>query len=103
LAEKIDKYELGRIAAQAKLDMGRSVEELEGNLFELNDTKERILDRVFSINVNGVESPQNAKIINTFREDIAMPPLPRSGVLANAGKNTEAGCISVPKILEKGE
>ena len=103
MTNKIDKTELERIAALAKLNMGRNTEELENNLDAINHLKERIIDGIFAVELHGVDGRTQFVPTNIFREDIPEPSLSRREVLANARKNTEAGCISVPKMLERGE
>jgi aspartyl/glutamyl-tRNA(Asn/Gln) amidotransferase C subunit len=108
---KIDIKELERIAFVARLKLG------ENDLDKINEIKENILDRIFLIDADTeteteTKTPaaaassslrKRAEAKNKLREDIPLPPLSRAQVLANAGKNTEAGCVSVPKILEQGE
>jgi aspartyl/glutamyl-tRNA(Asn/Gln) amidotransferase C subunit len=92
--KKIDRDEFERIAALAKLDMRN-----DSDLKKLNYMKE-IIDEIEHIQLDNKDSdPPNMEWTNTFREDAPNSSLPRKDVLFNAGKNVEAGCISVPKIL----
>jgi len=101
--EKIDRHELLRVAALAKLDLGRSERELEDNLREINATKEGILDKILEIgideaDVERVTAAEPYGRAQALRDDVAVPSLTRVEVLAGAGGNTEAGCVCVPRI-----
>ena len=102
----IDRAELERIAALAKLNMGRDEDEMAQNLREINAMKAETLDRIFALQLPAegeASSCVNFGLAQVLREDVAGLSLSRQEVLANAGENVEAGCISVPKILESRE
>ena len=103
MADIIDINEIKRIAFVARLNMNQNENELKENIREINEVKDKIINRVLLINIDKDDFLPDTELTNTFREDIALPSLAREEVLLNAGKNIEAGCISVPKILGKGE
>jgi len=102
MVEKINISEFEKIAFIARIKMD------ESELDIINGIKEKILDRILEIDIDP-QTPEErrAEVVAPYtvllREDVPVPSLTRGEVLANAGKNTEAGCISVPKILEQGE
>ena len=71
----------------------------------LTGIKEKIIDGIMLIDLDSgglTAGLYDMKPANIFREDKPKPSLSRKEVLANAGKNIEAGCIRVPKMLERG-
>jgi aspartyl-tRNA(Asn)/glutamyl-tRNA(Gln) amidotransferase subunit C len=90
----ISRAELEHIAALARLRMG------EDDLEKLNDMKQ-IIDEITQIHLNADSYALDMELTGTFREDVPKPPLSRQDVLS-AAPETEAGCISVPKLLERG-
>jgi aspartyl/glutamyl-tRNA(Asn/Gln) amidotransferase C subunit len=105
MKNKINKTELERVASLAKLNMTRCEKETEENLAAVNNVIEKIIGGISKTRISSAAAPvffeREQGII--LRADIPKPSLPRKEVLANAGKNTDAGCISVPKMLERGE
>jgi len=79
--------------------------ELAKNLEELNKTKtmlngiEKAMKLISPSELDKLDLLNNTQQTHTLSEDTASIALSREKVLANAGKNIEAGCISVPKIM----
>lgn len=90
----IDKAEVERVAAFAKLDMGQ---DMDAHIKAINDLI-KIIDGIENIQLDMDDEPLDMELTNTFREDNPMPSMLRQDVLANAPE-VEAGCVSVPKIL----
>ena len=86
----LTKTETGRCAALAKVRL------TGGDVDAINDFF-KILDGIDDIPLTPDDIEQDIQSM-ALREDIGAPSLPRALALANA-KVTEAGCISVPKIL----
>ena len=94
----IDKAEIERIAGFAKFDLER---EPAGFFTDINSIME-MMDKLSQLELTMDVSPLDMELINTFRDDVVKPSLPREAVLANAPV-VEAGCISVPKLLGREE
>ena len=101
VSDRIDKSELERIAALAKLDFWQG-DEFKRNEQLINDMV-GIVSKIAEIDISDVSITLDVKRNCALRDDSAKPSLSRADVLVNAGKNIEAGCISVPKLMEKGE
>ena len=87
--EILDEY-----AALAKLRFDQKTEQ---DIIAINTMLE-VADQIVDIELTMDNYPLNLELTNTYREDVAVPSLPYEDLLAGA-KDTEAGCISVPKIL----
>ena len=104
-SEVFDKEKIEQIGALAKLNLGTSSEELERNLLLLNATKVDVLDKLINLELSkewDVFTHLGAELVQALREDIPAPSLSRESVLANAGGYVEAGCVSVPKVMDTG-
>lgn len=100
-----DVKEIERIAALAKLDVKNEAEKLSIDIKPIMD----ILDKLVSLELPMDDCPLDMSLVNVFREDTGLRQKTREEALAEREKllaiapATEAGCISVPKILGKGE
>lgn len=94
---KISNEEVKHIAKLAKLSL--SDEEVEKYSKDLGDIA-TFVEQLNEIDISGVEP--TAHILdkkNVFREDELKESFPREQILKNA-PSKEAGCISVPKVVE---
>ncbi|MDQ4149154.1 MAG: Asp-tRNA(Asn)/Glu-tRNA(Gln) amidotransferase subunit GatC [Actinomycetota bacterium] len=95
----ITRAEVEHVANLARLAL--SEEELA--MFE--EQLSRILDhaaRVTALDTEGIEPTAHAiPLVNVFRPDEIVPPLPRTEALRNA-PDVEDGYFRIPKILEEG-
>ena len=87
--EILDEY-----AALAKLRFERN----SGQDISAINALLEVANQIADVELTMDTYPLNLELTNTYREDIAAPSLPCEDLLAGA-KDTEAGCISVPKIL----
>ena len=94
---KITRQEVAHIAHLARLEF--SGQELESFTGQLNDIL-GYFDKLTEVDTASVEPTSHAvKIVNVFREDQAVPSVPREAGLANAPEQ-EKGLFRVPKIIE---
>lgn len=94
---KISNEEVKHIAKLAKLSL--SEEEVEKFSTELGQIAE-FVEQLNEVDISGV-SP-TAHVVdkkNVFRKDEMKPSFAREQILKNA-PSKEAGCISVPKVVE---
>jgi len=94
---KISNEEVKHIAKLAKLSL--SDEEVEKYSKDLGDIA-TFVEQLNEIDISGVEP--TAHILdkkNVFRKDEKKESFPREQILKNA-PSKEAGCISVPKVVE---
>jgi aspartyl-tRNA(Asn)/glutamyl-tRNA(Gln) amidotransferase subunit C len=94
----VERKDIERVAALAKLDMGRETKRLTDDMQAIVE----MVDRLLEIELSPGLCPPDTELFNTFREDIPKPSMQREKVLQNAPV-VEAGCISVPKILGNRE
>lgn len=94
---KISEEEVKHIAKLAKLSL--SQEEVEKLAVDLGQIAE-FVDELAKVDISGVEP--TAHVVdkkNVFRKDEKKESFPREQILKNA-PSKEAGCISVPKVVE---
>ena len=94
---KISEEEVKHIASLAKLDL--SVEEVEKYATQLGEIRE-FVEKLNEVDITGVKPTAHIlDIQNVFRKDEVKDSFPREEILKNA-PSKEAGCISVPKVVE---
>lgn len=94
---KISEQEVRHIASLARLKL--SDEEIEKLTYELHEMKE-FVEKLNEVDVSSVDA--TAYILdkqNVLRDDELKPSFDRGLILKNAPAK-EAGCISVPKVVE---
>lgn len=93
----ISKEEVKHIAKLSRLTF--SDEELEKTAVELSAIVD-FANELSNVDVEGVKPTAHIlDIKNVFREDVVSPSFDREKILQNA-LTKEAGCISVPKVVE---
>ncbi len=88
----IDQKTLEHYAKLAKIEMVP-----ERDIPRICVALERVSE-ISRITLAADDEPYDAESVNALRDDVGIPPMPRERLLANAPE-TEAGCVSVPKIL----
>lgn len=93
----ISKEEVKHIAKLSRLSFND--EELEKTAVELSAIVD-FANELSNVDVEGVKPTAHIlDIKNIFREDVVSPSFDREKILKNA-PTKEAGCISVPKVVE---
>ncbi len=93
----ISKEEVKHIAKLSRLSFND--EELEKTAVELSAIVD-FANELSNVDVEGVKPTAHIlDIKNIFREDVVSPSFDREKILQNA-PTKEAGCISVPKVVE---
>ena len=92
----VERKEIEHIASLAKLRLGEDADRFVADVQAMI----AMMDKLAELKLPMDDIPLDMGYVNTIREDIALPSVPRSVVLSNAPE-VEAGCISVPKIMGK--
>lgn len=94
---KITHEEVKHIAKLAKLNLNE--DEVEKYAIDLGEIAE-FVEKLNEVDVTGVNPTAHAvNKENVFRKDELKDSYPRENILKNA-PSKEAGCISVPKVVE---
>ena len=94
---RVSKEDVKHIANLSKLNL--TEEELEKYTTELSDIV-NFANELSNIDVDGVQPTNHIlDIKNVFRKDEVQPSYDREKILKNA-PSKDAGCVSVPKVVE---
>lgn len=94
---KISEDEVKHIASLAKLELSDS--EVEKYAKDLGSIAE-FVEKLNEVDITGVKPTAHIlDIKNVFRKDEKKESFPREEILKNA-PSKDAGCISVPKVVE---
>jgi len=94
----VERKEIAHIASLARLDPGDDTGRLASDMQAIIG----MVDKLAELELDMENYPLDLTNVNAFREDVVKPSLPRADVLMNAPA-VEAGCVSVPKMIEREE